>query len=58
MTIWELRPRFGNWGALTRARGESELPPIFQTPRLGAMMISEVWDGKRSESHHWLACVP
>jgi hypothetical protein len=24
----------------------AELPPIFQTPRLGAMMISEVWDGK------------
>jgi hypothetical protein len=23
-----------------------ELPTKFQTPRLGAMMISEVWDGK------------
>jgi hypothetical protein len=32
-------------GAKTKAV-TSELPPIFQTPRLGAMMISEVWDGK------------
>jgi hypothetical protein len=33
-------------GGLTAGDERTEFPPIFRTPRLGAMMISEVWDGK------------